>query len=66
MLAVEWLNKKMVFGIKADLNEMSSFKSKVKKITLPEDPKPEEPNVSLIDKAKESLGQVDLDKMTDE
>lgn len=31
ILAVEWLDKKKIFGDKASLDEMSSFKSKVKK-----------------------------------
>jgi hypothetical protein len=34
VLAIEWLNKKILFGIKADLNEMSGFKSKIKKLVL--------------------------------
>ena len=33
VLAVEWLNKKVIFGSKAELQEMSAFKSKVKKVT---------------------------------
>ena len=35
ILAVEWLNKKIKFGSKAELSEMSAFKSKVKKVTPP-------------------------------
>ena len=31
VLAVEWLDKKKVFGDKASIDEMSSFKTKVKK-----------------------------------
>ena len=31
VLAVEWLDKKKVFGDKASIEEMSSFKTKVKK-----------------------------------
>lgn len=31
VLAVEWLDKKKVFGDKASIDEMSAFKSKVKK-----------------------------------
>lgn len=31
MLAVEWLQKKKVFGDRASIDEMSAFKSRVKK-----------------------------------
>ena len=32
VLAVEWLNKKIIYGVKAEIEEMSNFKTKVKKI----------------------------------
>ena len=38
VLAIEYLDKKRVFGEKASLREMSSFKSKVKKQTPVYDP----------------------------
>ena len=38
MLACEYLDKKRVFGDKASIDEMSSFKSKVKKQTVEYDP----------------------------
>ena len=38
VLAVEWLDKKKVFGDKASIDEMSSFKSKVKKQEVVWDP----------------------------
>ena len=41
ILAVEWLDKKKVFGDKASLDEMSSFKSKVKKQPVQYDPEVE-------------------------
>ena len=31
MLACEWLQKRRVFGIKADIAEMAKFKSKIRK-----------------------------------
>ena len=31
VLAVEWLAKRSIFGIHADINEMAKFKSKMKK-----------------------------------
>lgn len=38
ILAVEWLDKKKTFGDKASLDEMSSFKSRVKKQKVVYDP----------------------------
>ena len=38
VLACEYLDKKKVFGDKAGINEMSSFKSKVKKQEVQYDP----------------------------
>ena len=38
LLACEFLDKKKVFGDKASINEMSSFKSKVKKQEVQYDP----------------------------
>ena len=38
MLACEYLDKKRVFGDKASIDEMSSFKSKVKKQNVEYDP----------------------------
>ena len=37
-MAVEWLNKKKVFGDKASLEEMSAFKTRVKKQAVEWDP----------------------------
>ena len=45
MLACEFLDKKRVFGDKASIDEMSSFKSKVKKQDVQYDPD--------VEKAKE-------------
>jgi len=41
VLAVEWLDKKKVFGDKASLDEMSSFKSRVKRQAVVWDPEKE-------------------------
>ena len=38
ILAVEWLDKKKVFGDKASLDEMSAFKSRVKRQDVKFDP----------------------------
>ena len=38
VLAVEWLDKKKLFGDKASLDEMSSFKTRVKKQEIVYDP----------------------------
>ena len=37
-MAVEWLNKKKVFGNRASIEEMSAFKSRVKKQSVDFDP----------------------------
>ena len=31
VLACEWLNKKRIFGVHSDLNEMAKFKTKIRK-----------------------------------
>ena len=41
MLAIEWLDKKKLFGDKANLDEMSAFKSRVKKQEVVWDPEVE-------------------------
>eukprot|EP00354_Favella_ehrenbergii_P011555 CAMPEP_0170464664 /NCGR_PEP_ID=MMETSP0123-20130129/9303_1 /TAXON_ID=182087 /ORGANISM="Favella ehrenbergii, Strain Fehren 1" /LENGTH=61 /DNA_ID=CAMNT_0010730377 /DNA_START=518 /DNA_END=703 /DNA_ORIENTATION=- len=38
VLAVEWLDKKKIFGDKASIEEMSAFKSRVKKQKVEYDP----------------------------
>ena len=44
MLAIEWLGKKKAFGDKAGIEEMSSFKSRVKKQEVVYDPEDEKAN----------------------
>lgn len=41
VLAIEWLDKKKLFGDKANLDEMSAFKSRVKKQEVVWDPEVE-------------------------
>ena len=42
VLAVEWLDKKKLFGDKATIDEMSAFKSRVKKQAIVYDPEKEQ------------------------
>jgi len=42
VLAVEWLDKKKVFGDKASIEEMSAFKSRVKRQEIVYDPEKEQ------------------------
>jgi len=42
VLAVEWLDKKKLFGDKASIEEMSAFKSRVKKQEIVYDPEKEQ------------------------
>ena len=39
VLAVEWFQKRRLFGIKADINEMAKFNSKIRKQEELEPPK---------------------------
>ena len=65
MLAIEWLNKKIMFGIKADINEMSGFKSKIKKLVLEEKSKPVHPVVfNAGEEVSEKDEVIDLDQMS--
>lgn len=67
VLAIEWLNKKILFGIKADLNEMSGFKSKIKKLVLDDKQKPADTVVFDAEKdVFEKNEVIDLDQMSAE
>lgn len=53
ILAIEFLNKKNVFGVKATIKEMSRFKPKIKKQEVVYDPELEKKKVDL-----ENLGKI--------
>ena len=59
MLAIEWLDKKKIFGDKASIDEMSAFKTHVKKQKPVWDPAVEEKR-EQVQKRKE---QEELDKV---
>ena len=62
VLAVEWLDKKKLFGDKASLDEMSSFKTRVKKQEIVYDPEAEREKEEARRKLEAEERKVQLDK----